>query len=200
VDLEAKHGRYYPFEFHAADALEFVAEHAHEFDAIHASPPCQRWSHATVAGHAHKHPDLIGPTREALEATGLPYIIENVPRSPLRDPVTLCGTMFGLTAMDDDGTLLHLQRHRWFESNAGITAPRECVHPRDVQWAGSYGGARRDKHEARHVRKGGYVPSREIQAELLGIDWRTTQYALYQSIPPAYTEHLGDQLMARISG
>ena len=31
----------YPFTFVEADALEYVAEHGHEFDAIHASPPCQ---------------------------------------------------------------------------------------------------------------------------------------------------------------
>lgn len=174
VDLRPRCGRRYPFNFHPADAMEYAKEHAHEFDIIHASPPCQRYSHATVASNAHRHPDLINPTRDVLEATGLPYVIENVPRSPLRQPLVLCGSMFGLTATDDDGTPLRMERHRWFESNVPLTAPRPCKHDRTIRVAGSYGGARRDKEEARLIRKGGYVPARHIQQELLGgVDWMT---------------------------
>ena len=193
VDVSPACTRRYPLDSIPFDALEYLAAHSREYDAIHASPPCQRYSHGTVAGHAHKHPDLIGATREALLATGLPYVIENVPRAPLVEPITLCGTMFGLTATDDDGTLLHLQRHRLFESNVKLAAPRH-EHPSGVQWAGSYGGARRDKHEARHVRKGGYVPSKPVQERLMGVAWMT-QKGLYESIPPAYTEHIGRQLL-----
>lgn len=199
VDIEGRSARHYPFTFHQGDAIEYVKEHGHEFDAIHASPPCQRYSHGTVAGHAHKHPDLIGPTRDALVASGLPYMIENVPRAPLLTPMVLCGTQFGLTATDDDGTLLHLRRHRLFESNVMLVPPGPCRHPVGVQWAGSYGGARRDRHEARHVRRGGYVPSKSVQERLLGIDWMT-QSGLHQSIPPAYTEHVGRLLLDHLAG
>ena len=75
----------YPFEFHQADALEFVAEHAHEFDFIHASPPCQAYS-KTRTLHGNDHPELVEPTRSALQATGLPYIIENVVGAPSWTP------------------------------------------------------------------------------------------------------------------
>ena len=34
----------FPYEFHQADALEYLAEHGHEFDAVHASPPCQAYT------------------------------------------------------------------------------------------------------------------------------------------------------------
>ena len=183
-----------PVRVPPGDAIAFIREHGHEFDFIHASPPCQRYSHGTVAGHAHKHPDLIGPTREAILATGKPYVIENVSRAPLQDPLVLCGTMFDLTAVDDDGVLLRLQRHRLFESNINLVAPRPCAHPRDAQWAGSYGGARRDKAEARHVRHGGYVPSKAKQQELLGIDWMP-EGRMYQAIPPAYTAWIGMQML-----
>lgn len=175
-----------------------MQRHGREFDAIHASPPCQRYSHGTVAGHAHKHPDLIGITRDALVATGLPYVIENVPRAPLRDPVTLCGSMFALEAIDDDGTPLRMERHRLFESNVLLYPPSVCDHDPRVRVAGSYGGARRDKDEARLVRKGGYVPSKAVQYRLLGIDWMT-EAGLYQSIPPAYTEWLGAQLLDHLA-
>lgn len=197
VDAVPRFAKRYPFEFHAADALEFVEEHGREFDAIHASPPCQRYSHGTAGGDWERHPDLVAATREALVATGVPYVIENVPRAPLLDPITLCGTQFGLTAVDDDGTLLHLKRHRLFESSVRLRPPGPCAHPRGAQWAGSYGGARRDKHTARHVRRGGYVPPKAVQERLLGIDWMTL-HGLHQSLPPAYTEHLGRLLIGAL--
>jgi hypothetical protein len=53
-------------------------------------------------------------TRNAFELIGKPWVIENVPGAPLRDPVMLCGVMF-------DG--LRVYRHRLFESNQ----PMDCV-------------------------------------------------------------------------
>src|SRR5690349_9261496 len=138
----------YPCRFVRGDALEVFDHWRDRVDAVHTSPPCQRWTHGNAANDVGHHPDLIAAHREALESTGLPYVIENVPRAPLRSPIVLCGTMFGLTAEDDDGTKLYLRRHRQFESNRPLTAPRQCRHPRGVQWAGAYGGARRDKHDA----------------------------------------------------
>src|SRR5690348_3701176 len=95
--------------FIQTDALEILAEwHFDAFDAIHASPPCQRYSLAQNASkNADAHPDLVEPVREALQATGLPYVIENVPGAPLLDPITLCGKSFGL----------NVKRHRLFETN-----------------------------------------------------------------------------------
>jgi DNA (cytosine-5)-methyltransferase 1 len=71
----------YPFEFHQADALEYVAEHSHEFNAIHASPPCQAFCALKRMPNAKEHPNLIPQTRQALQGTGRPYVIENVPGS-----------------------------------------------------------------------------------------------------------------------
>lgn len=126
--------------------------------------------------------------------------MENVPKAPLRRDLVLCGTMFGLTATDDDGTPLHLRRHRVFESNVPLVAPGSCVHPRGVQWAGVYGGARKDKVEARKVRKGGYVPpSEHVQSALLGgVPWMTGK-GRRECIPPVYAEHIGGQLLAALS-
>lgn len=194
VDLDPKFAKRYPFEFHAADALQYVREHAHEFDAIHASPPCQAYS-VTKNGHSKEHPKLIEPTREALKETGLPYIIENVVGAPLENPTLLCGRMFDLTAVDDDGTKLIMDRHRLFESNIDLNGPAHEIHDRSLQVAGSYGGARRDKEEARLIRKGGYVPSKGVQEQLLGL-FHMTQHGLYQSLPPVYTEFIGTRLIA----
>lgn len=198
VDLDSKFAKRYPFEFHAGDAIQFVKDHAHEFDAIHASPPCQAYS-VTKNSHNKQHPQLIEPTRKALQESGLPYVIENVVGAPLINPVTLCGRMFGLEAIDDDGETVVMDRHRLFESNINLEQPVHETHDRSVQVAGSYGGARRDKYEARFIRKGGYVPSKGVQEKLLGIDWMT-QHGLYQSLPPIYTEFIGKQLIKHIEG
>lgn len=162
--------------------------------AGHASPPCQHASAGTRAQDRSKYPALIEPTRALLDEIGLPYVIENVKGAALLEPQTLCGSMFDLVAVDDDGTKLHLQRHRLLETNWDFKAPAHECWPRGVQIAGSYGGARRDKDEARNVRHGGYVPSKAVQQELLGIDWMTER-GMHQALPPVYTEFIGKQLL-----
>jgi len=197
VDLGARFARRYPGEFIQADALEFVAEHGREYDAIHASPPCQAYTRGN-AGRVTSWPRLIAPTRGALLVTGKPYVIENVKDagSELRNPVGLCGCMFGLSTIDTDGVRIHLQRLRLFESNWGMAAPRACDHSAHEWVAGAYGGARRDKYEARYVRRGGYVPrDKPVVKALLGVEHEMTWNGLYECLPPAYTEHIGAQLL-----
>ncbi len=200
VDLEKRFAKRYPFEFHAADALEFMKDHGHEFDAIHASPPCQAYTRGN-AGRVTSWPRLIGPVRELLIETGLPYVIENVKDAgpELLDPVALCGCMFDLSTIDTDGVRVHLQRIRLFETNIGLEAPRPCDHSAHEWVAGAYGGARRDKYEAKYVRKGGYVPrEKSVVQALLGIEHDMTWNGLFESVPPAYTQHIGRQLIAHL--
>lgn len=186
-----------------------------DFDAIHTSPPCQGYTIAT-AGNPEaraKHKRLIAATRELLEQTGKPWVIENVEqaRSEMRDPIMLCGRMFGLEAIDADGERLVLDRHRLFESSIPLHPPEHPKHD-SAQVAGVYGGSRRakvdtaalspayvavlDKYAARVERGGGYVPrSKAVQQALLGIDWMTVK-GMHESIPPVYAEFIGRQLAA----
>lgn len=157
-----------------------------DFAAIHASPPCQ--AHSTITPDKSKHLDLIPATRDALEATGLPYIIENVDgaKAELIDPVRLCGSSFGMK----------VRRHRWFESNVFLLAPA-CDHATQGQPVGVYGD---------HGDASGAVPrpgggSRGIKArdldharEVMGMPW-ASWYGCAQAIPPAYSEYLGGQLI-----
>ncbi len=125
VDIEPQPN--YPFRFIQQDALATLVNEGfldfHDFDAIHASPPCQHYANVTAwRGDQGDHPDLIGPTRELLEATGLPYVIENVRTKELRGDHMLCGTMFGLP----------IRRHRYFETNwPWFMAPQPCQHHPD---------------------------------------------------------------------
>lgn len=195
VDLNPRFRKRYPFEFHSGDALGFVKEHGAEFDAIHASPPCQAYS-ITKNTHSKHHPELIEPAREALQASGKPYIIENVVGAPLIDPVLLCWGMFfdAGSVIDEDGVPLRMERHRLFETNWGLQQPCHPAHDRSVWVGGSYGGTSRTKYAAKFIRKGGYVPSKVVQEKLLGIH-HMTLHGLHQSIPPAYTEYVGSRLI-----
>lgn len=188
----------YPFPSRRADILHTLRTRGHEYDAHHVSPPCQRHTAGTRAVDRSAYPDLIGPVREALIATGRPYVIENVVGAPL-DGVTLCGCMFGLSAVDTDGIRLNMLRPRVFETNFPVPQPEHDAAFHAHEWiGGSYGGARRDKYEAKYVRGGGYVPSIPVQRQLLGIGWMT-QRGMFQSVPPVYTEYIGKYLMEAVN-
>jgi DNA (cytosine-5)-methyltransferase 1 len=184
--------KHYPFEFHQADALEYLAEHGQEFDVIHASPPCQKFSAITRAKRLQsRHADLIAPVRRLLVEAGKPYVIENVPRAPLLDPLVLCGTMFGL----------HVIRHRLFETSPSIyfRPPCECKN-KHTQIGGRHGflgGTYQNKMEGFITVVGGTF-TREVGAWAMGIDWMT-RAELSQAIPPAYTNWIGKQLMASLN-
>ena len=131
VDIE-KHKRY-PFEFIQADALTVPLD---GFDFIWASPPCQGYTAMRHApGAVGVKSKLIDPIRERLIASGVPWVIENVEeaRWAMRDPITLCGSMFGLGAQG-----CRLQRHRLFECSFPVEQP-ECHH-NDKPVIGVYGG------------------------------------------------------------
>lgn len=201
VDIDPKRLARYPFPHVEADALVYLAEHGHEFDAIHASPPCQGYSRGTVAlpDRLDRYDRLIAATRDLLEQTGRPWVIENVEdaKPELRSPALLCGRMFDLGAVDTDGTPLVLDRHRLFETSADVAllTPPHMPHDRRLQVAGVYGGARRDKVEAREVRKGGYVPADiDVLRALIDAPWMS-ETGLFLSIPPAYTTFIGRQLL-----
>jgi DNA (cytosine-5)-methyltransferase 1 len=175
----------YPFTFVQGDALAYLREHGAEYDVIHASPPCQRYSSMTGRwGRSGSHPDLVDPTRDLLQMSGRPYIIENVPGAPLRDPLMLCGTMFGLTGPD-----WHLRRHRIFETSVPLFPPASCAHRPGYAMAvyGHPGGSSRRDPRARF---GSFA---EWQAAMR-IDWMNAE-ELAEAIPPAYTEWIGGALL-----
>lgn len=180
----------YPFEFHQADALEYLAEHFQEFDAIHASPPCQHAS--TIAKQnrvmrpgKYNHPNLIEPTRKALQETKKIYAIENVEGAALVNPVVLCGSWFGLD----------LRRHRLFETNfPSFSTP--CSHHWQKPRFRSLD--KRRKTLASVVGVHGhinYAGEFELRKKAMGIDWMSPD-ELSQAIPPVYTEWLGKQMRA----
>ncbi len=169
--------RYAGDEFYQADALEYVAAHGIEFDVIHASPPCQRYSNLTPPAYRANHPDLIGATRKMLRATGKPFVIENVQnaRVLLENPVMLCGSMFGLKVW----------RHRYFELwPRPFILTYSCNHsfvPVCVSGSPRRGGDRTE-------------PSTQARREAMETPWMN-RLEMDEAIPPAYTHYIGAQLL-----
>ncbi len=179
VGVDVRPQPHYPFEFHQTDALEFELT---GFDAIHASPPCQSFTayRRRGAGVGDGYPDLIDPTRRRLEQAGVPYVIENVAGAPLRNAIMLCGSSFGLD----------VRRHRYFESNVALLAP-----PCDHSWqTPRFPCATNRTNLRRTVEVGVWRIPLEVQQRAMGIDWMPLAN-LTEAIPPAYTEHIGAQLL-----
>ncbi|SOE27240.1 DNA methylase [Streptomyces sp. OK228] len=194
VDIEPQPD-YRGDDFHQGDAITFILAHGHEFDFIHTSPPCQGEGAPTKGTNAARnaaigrtYPRLIAPTRAALETTGRPYVIENVPGSEVRKDVRLCGEMFGLAVL----------MHRYFELGGWKTV--QPVHPRH---RGRVRGWRHGEwHEGPYVaaygKGGGKATVPEIRAAK-GIDWSTDHLRLREALPPAYTEWIGGAYLAALA-
>lgn len=178
--------------FMQEDALDVMSDlrYLRSFDLIHASPPCQTHTRAQhlrdAQGRSTSKIDLIPQTREALEAAGVPYVIENVEGAPLRPDLLLCGSMFPELHVNDESGRRWLKRHRIFESNMTLTPPRMCQHKAaGVRPLGVYGSM----NDA--IPSGGQTcRTLEEARTLMGIDWMSWA-ALVEAIPPAYTRWIG---------
>lgn len=180
VDIEPM-PNYCGDEFAQADALDFDLT---GFDAVHASPPCQAFTaYKRRPRHVADRPNLIPAVREKLRGWGGPYVIENVPGAPLENPVQYCGSSLGLD----------VRRHRWFESNVALMAP-PCAHG---QQTARFAPATNRTNLRRTVEVGVWRIPLDVQQQAMGIDWMTLP-ELSQAIPPAFTEHIGEQLLSAL--
>lgn len=175
---------HYPFEFIQADAVEVLNDRnfMSQFDAVGISPPCQKWTLAQrIQGN--EHPDLITPSRQAVKALGLPYVIENVMGAPLIAPVMLCGAMF---------TGLRVYRHRLFESNFEIQVPDHPEHLAPLRKMG------RKPEEGEFMHVVGNFTGVDYARKAMGIPWMVRN-ELSEAIPPAYTAYVGEALMGLLA-
>lgn len=173
----------YPYEFHQCNALDVDLT---GFDAVWASPPCQGFTaYKRRPGHVAPRANLIPAVREKLQASGLPYAIENVPGAPLLAPVLLCGSMFGL----------NVRRHRLFETSMAVLAP-SCNH---AAQAPRFPQATNRKNLRRTVEVGVWRIPLTVQQEAMGIDWMMLE-ELSEAVPPAYSEFIGVRLHASREG
>ena len=190
VDIEPQ-SNYCGDEFTQDDALFWLRNADFGgFDAVHASPPCPRYSTITPNAARGSHPDLIAETRDLLKASGIPYVIENVVGSPLENPIRLCGSSFGLD----------VRRHRLFECSLPVLAP-PCDHSWQTPRFQSLDKKMADRGQLASVvgvhGNCNYAGEFKLRCKAMGIDWMTNA-ELSQAIPPAYTEFIGKQLLSHL--
>jgi len=179
----------YPYEFIQADALQYLQDtDLSQFDAIHASPPCQAFTRAshlrTAQGGVSKYADLLTPILELLQAETIPWVVENVPGAPgMEGSVIECGSSYGLG----------VRRHRLFKSNIPLTGS-VCDHKTQGRPWGVY-------HVMNdNVPSGGRtVRTLEQGWEVMGVDRKIPWASLKEGFPPTYTKHVGEQLLAVLS-
>lgn len=173
----------YPFEFIQADATTFALD---GFDAYHASPPCQ--DHSALASMAGQHGTgwMLRHTLDRLTSTGRPWVVENVAGADMPGALVLCGSEFGLSA---DGR--RLKRHRQFASNLLLMGAGGCTCAGEPIGGvyGTGGGGAMNR---------GYKLSARQARRAMGTPWMTWR-EMAQAIPPAYTEHIGEQLLAHLT-
>jgi DNA (cytosine-5)-methyltransferase 1 len=180
--IDVKHGKRYPYTYIKGDVRDYLdSEFLQQFDVIAASPPCQTFSATrhlrNAQGKTTTKINMIPLVRDALINANRIYVIENVPNAPLINPVQLCGSAFGLK----------VRRHRLFESNFPLKGT-DCHHKQQGKPVGIYGSMRDE------IPNGGHTAKTMDQAnEAMGIDWMIWG-ELVESIPPAYTHYIGQQL------
>lgn len=184
VDIQPQPEYVHPGRFVQGDALRPPFD-LRTFDFIWASPPCQAYSAASrpqrIAGAS--YPDLVAPTREMLDATGVPYCIENVPGAPIRPDLVLDGTMF---------PNVRVLRVRWFELGGFWCLSPLSRNRRGIIVSGEYlTSSGLTKGPSSSLRRAGvrHQPL-SVWRTAFGIDWMRGK-ALSQAIPPAYAEFIG---------
>lgn len=195
VGIDVNYQSSYPFEFKQEEALGFLLKvldngmrlpDGRRVHAINASPPCQHYTALArgTNGNQKDYPALIEPTRELLQETGVPWVIENVPAAPLINPVTLCGEMFDLRVI----------RHRRFETNWDLAQPVHIKHRSRV--AGWRHGQTYEGYYFAVYGNGGQKGTLAEWKMAMDIDWMRTKAELVEAIPPAYTQYIAEQMLS----
>jgi DNA (cytosine-5)-methyltransferase 1 len=154
------------------------------YDLIWASPPCQLYSVMTPKEVRQQHPNLLPKMAARLRAQQTPYIIENVVGAQhlMRNPIMLCGSMFGLS----------FRRHRWFElGNVDVffLLP-PCNHSQPPVLITGRGMRFENGKRASHVK----IATKRAAMQ---IDWMTDD-EITEAIPPAYSKFLAEQVQQAI--
>lgn len=181
VGVDLKPQPRYPFKFHQADAMTFPLS---GFDVIHASPLWYRFTALSQSrGFRKDDPDDVTPIYRRLLASGLPFVVESGTRGPLTNTCLFCGPAFGLEVI----------RHMYFASNVDLNPPAcACIRGGAadglyVAYKGSYGKGRRNPPRR----------SRKEWQEAAGLS-RMTWAEAHLAVPPAYTRHIGEQLLSHL--
>jgi DNA (cytosine-5)-methyltransferase 1 len=178
----------YPGTFIQGDALAYLAAHGHEYDAIHASPPCQASSALTKGTNkGREYLNLIPATRALLALHNKPTVIETVQGSDLRRDLTICGEMFGLGVI----------RHRYFETSGFTALPLDHVKHRGKARGWRHGVYYDGPYFQVYGSGGGKGTVAEWQ-DAMGMHHTSNRKSIAEAIPPAFARFVGGQIMTRL--
>lgn len=134
-------------------------------DLALAHPECGPWNRMSgVHGNRDEQPKQIEWAREVCRGVADHYIIENVPKAPLLDPVILEGSYFGLP----------ITKRRAFETTFPVPQPeiQQRITDHDSMW-------------------GPRTRPREWWESVMGVDhWYGKDPLLNSGMPRAYIEYL----------
>ena len=177
----------YPFEFHQGDAMTWPLD---GFDAVHASPPCQDHSALSTLHAKHGTGWMLAETVSRLQEWGGLWVVENVESADMPGSLVLCGSEFGLGAVEA-GRYRYLKRHRRFLSNVLLMGAGGC-HCYGRPTGGVYGNGGGGQQTR------GYKFSAAQSRVAMGMPW-ASRNGVSQAIPPAYCKFIGEQLMAHLA-
>lgn len=181
----------YPYTFIQGDAMEYLRdpEFLASFDAIHASPPCQAHTRAKhlrkAQGGTSRYTDLLTPTLRLLRRCAVPWVVENVPGAPGMDGAAIeCGSAYKLG----------VRRHRLFLSDVVPLVDSGCRHREQGRPWGVY------YTPGDSIPKGGRTALNvEHGRQVMGVRRKVSWDELKEGLPPKYTKHIGQQVIAYIN-
>lgn len=188
VDIEPQPN--YPFEFHQGDMLTYPLA---GYDAAHSSPPCEEHSVLNAVNQIDYGTGWLLPAMmRRLADSGLPYVVENVGGADMPGALVLCGSEFGLRTTIPGRGEFWLARHRKFVSNVFLWGAGgcNCYGKRIIGVYGGGAGGRKTPTTGPGVA--------QASREVMQIDWMTRD-ELDKAIPPAYTHHIGTQLLEHLA-
>lgn len=177
LDINPELSTRYAFDFVCGAAQALTYDFLDQFDFIHASPPCQAYSHATP--DKSKHMRLITGTHLMLHASGKPYVIENVEGSglELRPNLVVDGHFFGLP----------IERRRYFFVST-LPAPLRLMRTMLADNAVSVHGGGLKREDIIHAMGLETIPYARRQ--------RLTIEGMEQGVPPAMTRFIAELVLS----
>jgi DNA (cytosine-5)-methyltransferase 1 len=184
---------HYPFEFHQVDVFDYLSGFAGDWDAVHASPPCQDRSATRDFGGDHGTGWMLNATLDILSDLPVPWVVENVKTAPLARQgdlfgahgLRLCGCMFPRTR----GLLYE---GRVFQTSLPIPQPDHVRHV----WPQTKMGRPPQAGECMQVT--GHFSGVPEGQRRMGLPWMT-QDELAQAIVPDYAEYIGAVLLEHMA-
>jgi DNA (cytosine-5)-methyltransferase 1 len=187
VGVDTVEQKNYPFKFIQDDALAFLIKWGRGFTHIHASPPCQEYTHNSNARRKAKREgsvSILPEIKTVLYQSKTPGVIENVMGSPLVRDIILDGRMFGLKVI----RRRVFETVNWFTMKPGVPLYKKGMVMRGECMDVVGNGRNKNRLGIAWQIAGNSVIEKRSKA--MGIDWMNNK-EIVLAIPPAYTRYIG---------